>query len=265
MNLRANRACAWCGVGFVVIFTIGFWGVAGFVPPPSPSDDAEKIAGLFRDDATSIRVGMLLTALAAILIIPWAAAISTQLRRIEGPDEVWASIQFGTAAIGALLFELLVFGWLVATFRSERAPEIVQTLNDLGWITIVGLIWTATLQAAVIGVAILGDKRRTPIFPRWAGYANLWCATLFLPGQINVFFKDGPFAWNGLISWYLPLTVFCAWFFINLYVVLRAIKLQEENETAATDSEAFAVMDNAALTAEVAALRAEFTGSPAAS
>ena len=228
MNLRANRACVWCGVAFVAVFTVGFWGIAGFVPPPDPSAGTQEIAAMFRDDATSIRVGMLLTALAAILIIPWAAAVSTQLRRIEGPNEVWASIQFGTAAIGALLFELLVFLWLVATFRGDRNPEIVQTLNDMGWITIVGLIWTAALEAIVIGLAILGDKREKPILPRWAGYVNLWCATLFLPGQVNVFFKDGPFAWNGLISWYLPLTVFCVWFVVNLYVVLRAIGEQEE-------------------------------------
>jgi hypothetical protein len=250
-------------VGFVVLFTIGFWGIAGFVPPPAPRADAQQIAALFRDDANSIRLGMLITALAAVLIIPWAAAVSTQLRRIEGRHEVWASIQFGTAAISALLFELLVFLWLVATFRGDRNPEIVQTLNDLGWVTIVGLIWTVTLEAVAIGIAILGDKRRDPIFPRWAGYANIWCATLFLPGQINVFFKEGPFAWNGLLAWYVPLTVFCAWFAINLYIVLKAITRQEENGAPVTGSAASGVLDNAALTAEVAALRAELVRSPA--
>jgi hypothetical protein len=121
--------------------------------------------------------------------------------------------------------------WQAATFRPERSPEIVQTLNDVAWMLFVCIASTPILQALVMGAAVLGDRRARPIFPRWAGYFDFWVALLFLPGSISVFFKDGPFAWNGLLTWYLPLTVFTAWIIVNTVLTLRAITRAEREET----------------------------------
>jgi hypothetical protein len=258
VNLGANRACAWSGVGFVVLFLLGFWVIGGFVPPPSPALSAHQIAALFRENRTEIRIGMLISAFAAILIVPWAASISTQLRRIEGDNAVWASMQLVAAGLSTLVFEYILFFWIAATFRGERPAAIVQTMNDMAWIPYVGLAGTAMLQAVAVGIAILADKRPAPILPRWAGYANLWCAFLFCPGALNVFFKHGPLAWNGLISWYMVLTVFCIWFVINTVVVLRAIALQEHPTTSL--AEVAASPDQLSdLRAEVASLRDQLT------
>lgn len=112
MNAWAQRACAWSGIVCLVLFFLGFWVIAGFIPPPSPKDS--------------------------------------------------------------------VILWQAATFRPEWSPEIVQ---------------------------------------------------IFLPGSISVFFKDGPFAWNGLLTWYLPLTVFTAWIIVNTVLTLRAITREEREET----------------------------------
>jgi hypothetical protein len=45
-------------------------------------------------------------------------------------------------------------------------------------------------------------------------------------GGIAVFFKHGPFAWNGIIGFYAPLTVFFVWLVITTYLLLTAIKRQ---------------------------------------
>src|SRR5262245_13486732 len=95
----AHRLCAWSGLLLTVLFLIGFWIIAGFVPPPDPASGPEEIARRFSDDADRIRVGMIISSLAAMLLIPWAAAIRTQLRRIEGPNDLWAPIQFVSAAL----------------------------------------------------------------------------------------------------------------------------------------------------------------------
>ncbi|MDA4108520.1 hypothetical protein MHOL44478_14820 [Mycobacterium holsaticum DSM 44478] len=227
MDLQLNRACVWCGPVFVVLFLIGFWVVGGFVPPPSPAWEADRMAEFFIDNAMPIRVGMLICASAAILIVPWAAAVSVQLKRIEGRFAVLGPCQLIGAGMSTLVFEYILFFWVAATFRAERSAPIIQAVVDLGWIPFVGLAGTAILQAVAIGVAILADKRAVPILPRWAGYANLWCALMFTPGTVNVFFKDGPLAWNGLISWYMVLVAFCIWFLINTHVVIKALSLQE--------------------------------------
>jgi hypothetical protein len=259
MNIRANKACVWCGVGFVVLFLAGFWVIGNFVPPPSPSWDAERLAGFYLANSTRIRIGMIISAFAAILIVPWAAAINVQLKRIEGPQAVWGPSQLIGAGMSTLVFEYILFFWVAATFRADRPAEIVQTMNDMGWIPFVGIPGTAMLQAIAIGVAILSDgrpdHRAAPILPRWAGYANLWCALLFVPGAVNVFFKSGPLAWNGIISWYMVLVVFCVWFVVNTVVVLKALNRQAADEAAGAEAAPSEELE--ALRAEVAAMRAD--------
>ncbi len=76
---------------------------------------------------------------------------------------------------------------------------------------------------ACFGIAVLLDRREKPIFPRWLGYYNLWVALMFMPGTFNVFFHDGPLAWNGIIAWYMPLAVFASWLIINPIFLSRAV------------------------------------------
>jgi hypothetical protein len=257
VNLRANKACIRCGPVFVVLFLLGFWVVGDFVPPPSPAWDAQRTAEFFLEEATRIRIGMILSAFAAILIVPWAAAINVQLRRIEGAQSVWGPSQLIGAGMSTLVFEYILFFWVAATFRVERPAAVIQTMNDMGWIPFVGLAGTAMLQAVAIGVAVLADDRAAPILPRWAGYANLWCAVLFVPGAVNVFFKTGPLAWNGIISWYLVLVVFCIWFLVNTVVVLNALAVQERGPAEVSISAAEIAGEVRALKAQVAAVRAD--------
>lgn len=253
MNLRANRLCAWSGVAMISLFILGFWVIGGFVPPPDPSDGAQAIADRYAENRDGIRVGMIISAYGALLLLPWAAAIGTQLRRIEGRDGVWSHIQLVAAGLSVLVFEYILFFWITATYREERSPELIQLINDLGWLPFVGIAGTAILQAVAIGIAILSDPRERPILPRWVGYGNLWCALLFSPGAVAVFFKDGPLAWNGILSWYTVLTVFSLWFYLNTYAVLRALGQQEREGTIDDDPEG----EVRALAAEVDRMREE--------
>jgi len=66
-------------------------------------------------------------------------------------------------------------------------------------------------QMLCIGIAAFMDKDPNPVLPRWAGYLHLWVGISGMGGGIAVFFKHGPFAWNGVVGFYLPLTVFAVW------------------------------------------------------
>jgi hypothetical protein len=109
----------------------------------------------------------------------------------------------------------------------------MMLVNDLAWIPFIGLSQTAAMQSAVFGVAILLDRRKDPVFPRWLGYFNLWAALLFCPGEFNVFFKTGPLAWDGLISYWIPLSVFATWLILNSWLLLKAVDHQVAEEGAA--------------------------------
>jgi hypothetical protein len=114
--------------------------------------------------------------------------------------------------------------WQTALYRlHEWNPETVQMLNDMAWLMFLGIISSACIQVASIGVAILLDKGSKPVFPRWAGYFNIWVAMIWVPAAIIPFFKTGPLAWNGIFAWWVPLCVYFCWFVLMVVLLLRAI------------------------------------------
>lgn len=230
MNLTVQRLCAWSGLASIVLLAVGFWGVAGFLPPPSPADDAQEIAQLFEDDTYRIRAGMIISLFASILLAPWSAVITVQLRRIEGRHSVlsWTWIIVATCLVLEFLF-LLMF-WQTASYRPGRDPDSIYIINDLAWIPFVGLTSSIVMQAFVLGIAMLIDKRPTPIFPRWGGYFNLWAALCLTPGTFVVCFKDGPLAWDGLIALWIPVCVFATWMVVNAFLMARAVDQQTVEE-----------------------------------
>nr|BBX77079.1 hypothetical protein MFLOJ_08660 [Mycobacterium florentinum] len=255
MNIKVQKACAWGGAAFALAFLIGFWVIARFIPPPSPASDAQQIANFFAQHQTGIRLGMIITMLAASLMAPWIAVISIQLKRIEGPFSplAYAQLALGAALMVEFLLPLMI--WEAAAFRPTRSPEIVQFANDVSWLTYVGLTSTGVAQAAVIAVAILSDRRAVPVFPRAVGYFNIWIALLFTPGSVNVFFKHGPLAWNGLIAWYLVLAAFSIWLPVMTWQLIVAINRQAADEPPTNnpdaDSEAVTLQLLAAELAEI--------------
>ncbi len=50
---------------------------------------------------------------------------------------------------------------------------------------------------------------------------------IFTPGAILQFFKDGPFAWNGMFVFWIPATVFVIQFVVSVVYLLQAIKSEE--------------------------------------
>jgi hypothetical protein len=156
----------------------------------------------------------------------------------------------------SLEFIYLIMFWQTAAFRADTSPELVRLLTDMGWIPFVGLTSTAVVMAFALGFSMLSDERAEPVFPRWAGYFNLWVAFMFTPGSLCVFFKTGPFAYNGLLAWYLPVAVFTVWMPLNTALCLRAIAAQER-EHVALHGEPDARLEPEDLARELAAVRQE--------
>jgi hypothetical protein len=215
------RICAWSGVAFAALFLLGFGVLAGFVPPPSPQSDSEQIAQIFRESPIKLRAGLVITSFCSALLLPWFALISAQMKRIEGDFSPLAYLQMTAGSLAVLEFIFPTMVWQAAAFRPERSAEILQTLNDVGWLPFLGIVSTAIVQGIAIGLAILQDERENPIFPRWAGYFNIWMISMLAPGGIIVFFKSGPLAWNGLIGFWLLLLAYMSWIVVDTVLLLR--------------------------------------------
>jgi hypothetical protein len=82
------------------------------------------------------------------------------------------------------------------------------------------------VQQLALATAVFGHPGQT-IFPRWVGYFNVWCALLLVPAVLLPFFKSGPFAWHGILEFWLAGIVFFGWILVMTYATFGAIKQQE--------------------------------------
>ncbi|MGL5442076.1 MAG: hypothetical protein ACRDDJ_06380, partial [[Mycobacterium] stephanolepidis] len=62
--------------------------------------------------------------------------------------------------------------------------------------------------------------------PRWSAYLLLWCGLLFAGSALIIFFKDGPFAYDGLVGLYIPV-VATAIFQAGMFVALAQALLSD--------------------------------------
>lgn len=226
MNTKSQLFCAWCGVGFVVLFTLGWWIIANYVPPMSPTLTSTEVAAFYQQNTNAIRFGLMLTMISAALTAPWVAVIAVQLKRIEGEFPVLTYTQLVAGAVGIVVLLLPPLIWTTVAFRPDRDPELMLLMNDFGWLLFIMTFSPAFIQNLVIALAIFSDQGAVPVFPRWLAYFNIWVAILFIPGGLITFFKVGPFAWNGLLAFWLPLIIFFAWFLVMFLALLKTIKAQ---------------------------------------
>jgi hypothetical protein len=235
MNARTQRLCVWSGVVFALLFFLGFGVIARFIPPPSPGESAAVVAAMYRHRTNAIRVGMLVSMFALVFWVPWVAAISVQLKRVEGRHSPLTYAELGLGATLPVAFFPALYFFETAAFRTGRPAGLIQTLNDMGWLPFTGIIYGIFLEAIVVAVVVLTDKRAAPIYPRWTAYFSIVCALLYCPACLDVFSTHGSLAWNGLWSWWLSLAAFFVWFIVMTVVTFHAISDHKAEDAARAD------------------------------
>jgi hypothetical protein len=220
----------------MVILHFGGLCLSHFIMPLAPNDGADAIAHVYRTHTDRIRFGLAISFLSIILIFPFGAALTAQARRIEGASPVLAYTQIAALASGSLIFVLPWVCWMTAAFRPERAASDIQLLNDLGWLIFTFSFVAFTAWNFAIGMAILSDTRKRPVFPRWLGYYNFFVGLAFMPDLLVPFFKTGPFDWRGVVPYWFPFAVYGVWILVMMVMTVKAINEQaaEAAEPAAT-------------------------------
>lgn len=217
--------CAWGGVFCASTLGIGLL-LAGFVPPPSPQLDAPAIAAIYQANAGMIRFGMILGLTGMTGWAAFVGVIAVQMRRMQGSSRLPAYLQLGSGSIGVLtvMFPVMIFA--ITAFRPERDPALTQLLNDIGWLIIIPAFPTFVAQFLAIAAGVFQDTSPRPVFPRWAAYFNVWIAILFTPGAFAYAFRSGPFAWDGLLAFWIAAGAFFAWLVVMTPLLLQAISAE---------------------------------------
>lgn len=223
---RVERWYVWCGpIGFAVILA----GMipARMLPPPPPGDSAEVTAEVFGSHLTGMRIGLVLVTFGGSLLAPFLGQIVVQMRRMVGPGRAAADTQliFGAILVAAIVFPAMIME--VAVFRADRDPGLIQMVSDLFFLLFVGLVAPFVIEALLLALAILMDRRQ--LFPRWTGYGLLATPLMSFFGGLCVFTLRGPLAWNGFLAFWVAVISFGWWAILMCVGMLHAIDQPDDD------------------------------------
>lgn len=229
MNDTHLRLSAWSGVVATIGIAIGWLLIANWIPPTDPSAAATEIAAFYNENTNLKRLGLLIAMSSTVFLIPWMIATSHVIRhRMNFP--VLADIQLATGILGVVATFAMWMSWGVAAFRPERAPELILAFHDLGWFNATWFYPEATLEVIVIAIAVLSYKGEKPIYPRWYGFFLIFIAMVSLASGLLIFFKTGPFAYNGLITFWVTYACLVTFFIIGSTLLIRGVSRHPSQE-----------------------------------
>ena len=232
LSRRNQLICAWSGLVAVVLLLLGWCVLAGFFPPPSPNLSANAIADYWRHGTELKILGMVIGNWGGVCYAPFTIAITMQMLRMGEHNRILAYAQGAVGTFATVFVTVPMVFLMVVGFRPDRPVELTQLMNDLSFILALTTVMGFTVQNILIGLAVIQDRSTTPIFPRWVAYFNFWLALAFVPAAVSPFFKTGPFAWNGVFSFWVPVGLFCVWLFVMVSVLTKAIRAQYAVATA---------------------------------
>jgi hypothetical protein len=233
-NIKTQLISLWTAPVFGVILLIAFLAFPGFFPPMSPDMTADQVAKFYADNAAMVRFSMITFNLCGIMLVPMFMVIVVQMKRMATQSHVFAYCFLTAAVSGATLFALADIFYLVAAFRPDRNPELVQLLNDMAWMIFIAPVGMVVAQLLLLALGIYFDNGPNPVFPRWVGHYAVATALAMAPAAGAAVFRTGALAWDGVVSFWLRNGAFALFVLVMFFVLRAALHRQaiEEGVTA---------------------------------
>lgn len=224
LSVRVLRYAIWIGIaGMFILFGSGLV-LSGFIPPPSPADSSEEVVRMYAQHKNSIRVGCFLMITGFTFVAVWGGALTALMRRLDGRSPIFSYVQLACVSVVTVIVVFIPMAWAIAAFRAgDISADVTQSISDFGWFLFLYPWPPLMIWLGMAGVAILSDRAEIPLFPRWSGYLCFWTGLLSVPGGMIGFFKTGPFAWDGLLAYWIPLSVFFVWVVGMSMVMFKAL------------------------------------------
>ena len=228
MNTAVMRAFLWSGMVLIAALIVAQGLLMGFIPAPSPALSAEELKQIFVERKAAIQLGALIQCICWSFWATWAIPLIMFIRRMERGYPILTYASLANVGGGYVFFILIPMTWAVITFRVESlAPATIQIINDWVWFNWLFTWPPFAIWMIIIAVAIFYDHNVPTLYPRWVAFFNLWCALLIVPAGLIVFFKTGPFAYDGIISFWLAVFVFFGWMMTMTVLTFRAIATED--------------------------------------
>lgn len=228
--LSVQRISLWLALFFGAVMLVAFVAFPGFFPPMSPRMSADRVAAFYREHQAAIRFSMITLNFCGVMLMPLFMVIVYQMKRMATPTQVFAYSYLSAVVSGVTLFALADLFWLIAAFRPERDPSLVQLLNDLAWITFIAPVGMLIGQNICLALGIFFDRRAEPVFPRWVGVVSIVTALAMAPSAAAAAVSSGPLAWNGAVSFWLRIIAYAVFLVVMFFAVRAAIGREERDE-----------------------------------
>jgi len=164
----------------------------------------------------------------------WAVGAFCIMRRVEGGDGVLSYIQLFGGALTTVVMSVAGGFWLAAAMRPETDPKIIQMLYDVGWLEGDLFNGISILQNLTFFFLFYKDHRPVRLIPKWALWFGFFLSMSYFLEILIVFFRSGPFAWNGLINFGVGFCTPFLWMIVMTFYLQRAAKTLYHEAQAAT-------------------------------
>lgn len=221
------KAALWSGVAFIVATIVAQGLLMHFIPPPSPTLSARELALRFIGRRDEIRLGCLIQCIFWSFLVTWGVTISVFLRKMERGYPILTYASIALVGGGDVFFILVPMTWAVIAYRPETLdPMTIQVMNDWVWFDYLFTWPPFSLWMVVIAIAVFKDHNVPALYPRWIGYLSLWSAMLLFPAGLIVFFRTGPFAYDGVGAFWIPFAIYFTWMTSMTVTTFQAINRQ---------------------------------------
>lgn len=214
----------YAGLAYAVAALVGYF-LAG--NPPRVDDSQAQIASYFSDNQNQVLASSLLSCVAAVSLVAFAAALAQALRdRMPGSDVPWVVIT-GVVLVAGLLFAganlLAALAFLEASGSTLTMTFAVAQMM----FTTIGIAAALPLTAAAVGITASG------VLPRWTAWFAGLAAVISVVGAFGIFNQDGALVPGGPVMTLVPFLVSTAW-----VVVASAYMVREQLPTVAAAPQA---------------------------
>lgn len=211
---------------FFTLFGIVFVPLSWMMPPRSPGESPAQIVDFMQSDNLLLACAILT---ASFGLAPLSNAVYLiQIKRMSVSPVFRYSLMVGSmsGAIVGMLFPMFCFG--LGSFRPGYDPAVLAMLYDFGYLAYIGSLGCFCAMWLAFGLAIILDQNN--VLPKWLGYYTVWQYVTELMAAPVWMSTSGPFAWNGLMTFWFAMVVYVPWQIIVYVCIWRAIKDQPARE-----------------------------------
>jgi hypothetical protein len=219
-----ERIVFWTLPAIIVLWIAAFLLFPGFVPPMSPEASAAEVADFYSENLSRVRYSMILFNWFCVALIPILMLIVERMRGMAHRTPVLRYCVIGVAGAAPIAFLTSTVFWLIAAFRPDRSPDLTLLCNDLAWITFTCGVPFLVALCGFLALAIAYDDQDEPVFPRWVARFNVVIAIVLVPAGFAGLTLSGPFAWDGLVSFWVRNIAIAAWIVVMAAALRQAME-----------------------------------------